>query len=221
MFDRDDLFFIVLGEPNGWPGFTNALDGLSLLRTPVKPVEFELVLADNLVSVWITGAEAEEGRPMPIVEVRLGRTGTTDVEIQLLRGLLTGLVCVILLSTGLPGNATNWPDNRLGAVDGRALGGAVVILDVGGLALIGWLPFSLWVVKDGGGADISSENRSSFVTDRVSSRADSLIESILFFNRVASPSVTPRLPTCWYTFDIECRLGLVTLGSIGLLFFHS
>jgi len=143
MFDRDDLFFIVLGEPDVWLGFTSALDGLSLLRTPVRPVVFELVLADNLVSVWMTGAEVEGGRPMPIFEVGFGRTGTTDVEIQLLRGLLTGLVCVILLSIGLPGNATNWPDNRLWAVDGRALGSAVVILDVGGLALFGWLTFSL------------------------------------------------------------------------------
>jgi hypothetical protein len=72
-------------------------------------------------------------------ETRFARTGgAADVDTQLIRGLLTGLVCVILLLIGFPGKAIIWSDNRLVVADGRVvLGGTVLILDVAVLGLLG------------------------------------------------------------------------------------
>jgi hypothetical protein len=100
MVESEERLFMVLGEPEARPGLTSALEGLSLLRTPVRPVVLGLESLD--ASALTAGAEEEAGRPMPMFEDRLARTGTTEVEMQLVRGLPTGFVDVILDSGGFP-----------------------------------------------------------------------------------------------------------------------
>ena len=228
--ESEERLFMVLGDPEGSPGLPRLLEGLSLVRTPVRAAVLGRESLET--SGVMAGAEVEGGSPMPMFDKRLARTGTTEVEMQLVRGLPTGFVAVILPSVGFPpGKATtSGPDSRLAAVGRRSLlgTGACSLGAFGGAATGRPVFFSPWDTREGGGADISSENRSSFVTDRGSSWADNLIESIFFFSRAVTSSCTsPRSHKIrWSTLDIEYRLALGALagffmGSLGWLFFHS